>query len=64
MYCKYLYLLIIIYSNAFISNCTNFFNNISTELIKNQINLDLMQNMTDKFLFSLFKLILKVRLYK
>ena len=39
------------------------FNTISTQLIKNEINMELMQNITDKFLCSLIKLITKVRLF-
>lgn len=39
----------------------NIFNKVSLDLIKNKINIKKISNIIDKFLFSIFKLLNKVR---
>ena len=61
-YCKYFFNLFEKYSYRIISNCVKLFNRISKKLINNEINMDLILNIADKFFFSVFKLIKKVSL--
>ena len=44
-------------------NSIKLFNKFSTKMLKNNVNLQLMTNLADKFLFSIFKLINKVRFF-
>ena len=51
------------YSEKIIYNSIDLFVKISTKFLKNDINIQLMINFADKFLFSVFKLINKVRIF-
>ena len=64
-YCKsykYLFLPFIEHSYNLIKNSIYLFNKLSIKLIENDIDIKLIINYTDQFLFSIIKLIDKVRL--